>query len=231
MARILHVDELHGWHETVRDALPDHRVDVVGSSEEARRLLGEGGAYHVALVDLRIVADLEIAGAGLLGLLCCQYPDTAVVVVASAAPSDAARDELARRFGVEEVVIPTGITVPDLRHTIEKALSHSVPVDNPVRRAELHRRNQEWRRRLGTELDARVRAAEMVARNADGTGDDFRRRARTALADARGLRERFRADSAAVTDRIARAVSIQDLLDAADAFEAAAGRYAELVGP
>ena len=126
--------------------------------------------------------------------------------------------------------MPTDRTVPDLRHTIEDALSRAVPVDAPVRRAELHRRNREWRLRLGAELDARVRAAEMAARNAGGTGPDFRRRARTALADARDLMERFRADSAAVTDRIDRAASVEEVVDAADAFEAAESYYADLLG-
>ena len=125
--------------------------------------------------------------------------------------------------------MPTDKTVPDLRHAIEKALSHAIPVDAPVRRTELHRRNRAWRRRLGAELDARVRAAEMAARNAGGTGSDFRSRARTALVDARDLMERFRADSAAVTDRIDRAASVQEVLDAADAFEAAECLYADLL--
>src|SRR5215207_7606385 len=99
MARILHVDELHGWRETVRSALPDHRVDVAGSSEEARRLLADGGVYHVALVDMSVVADREIVGAELLRLLRSEYPDTSVIGVASSSPSDAVRDELAERFG------------------------------------------------------------------------------------------------------------------------------------
>ena len=99
MARILHIDTLHRWHETVRSALPDHRVDVASSSEEARRLLADGGAYHAALVDLRVVADREIVGAELVRLLRSEYPDTSVVGVASSSPSDAVRDELAERFG------------------------------------------------------------------------------------------------------------------------------------
>lgn len=230
MARILHVDELHGWRETVRDALPDHRVDVAGSSEEARRLLAAGGAYHVALVDLCVVADREIVGAELLRLLRSKYPDTSVIGVASCSSFDAVRDELAERFGVEEVVVPTDKTVPDLRHRIEEALSHAVLVDAPVRRAELHRRNREWRRRLGAELDARMRAAEIVAHNSGGTGSYFRSRVQAVLVDARDLMERFRADSAAVTDRIDRAASVEEVVDAADAFEAAEGLYADLVG-
>ena len=91
MARILHVDELHGWRETVRSALPDHRVDVAGSSEEARRLLAGGGTYHVALVDLRVTADREIVGAELLRLLRSEYPDTSVIGVASSSSLGAVR--------------------------------------------------------------------------------------------------------------------------------------------
>lgn len=230
MARILHVDELHGWRETVRSALPDHRVDVAGSNDEARRLLADGGAYHIALVDLSVVADREIVGAELLRLLHSEYPDTSVIGVASSSPSDAARDELAERFGVEEVLIPTDETVPDLRHTVEEALSCAVPAGATIRRVELRRRSREWRCRLAAELDAGVRAAEMVARNAGDNGSDFCKRARTDLAEARDLTERFRAGSAAVTDRIDRASSVQEVLDAADAFEAAEGHYADLVG-
>lgn len=70
----------------------------------------------------------------------------------------------------------------------------------------------------------------MVARNASGTRYDFRRRARTALEDAQALRERFRNDSAAITDCIDRSASVQKVLDAADAFEHIEGLYADLVG-
>jgi len=83
MARILHVDDLHGWREIVRRALPDHRVDVAGSSEEALDLLRGGAAYHLALVDLRVVPDREIVGAGLLGLLRSRYPETRAIAVAA----------------------------------------------------------------------------------------------------------------------------------------------------
>jgi len=83
---------------------------------------------------------------------------------------------------------------------------------------------------LGAELDAQVHAADMVVRNASGTRSDFRRRARTALEDARALRERFRTDSAAITDRIDRSASVQEVLDAADAFEHIEGLFADLMG-
>ena len=229
MARILHVDELYGWREFVRSALPDHRVDVAGSNEDARRLLADGGAYHVALVVLRVVSDREIMGAELLRLLRSEYPDTSVIGIVSSAPSAAVRDELADRFGVEEVVMPTDKTMPDLRHAIEEALRHAIPVDAPVRRAQLHRRNWTWRRRRAAELAARVRAAETVAGDVGHTGSEIGRHARTALADARDLVDRFRADSAAITDRIDRAASAQEVLDAADAFEAAQSLYVDLV--
>jgi DNA-binding NarL/FixJ family response regulator len=231
MARILRVDELHGWREIVRAALPDHRVDVVGSIEAAPGVLGDGGPYHVALVDLRVVGGRDVASTELLRLLHEEYPDTSVVVVASSPPSAAVRDELAARFGVEEILVAADVTVPDLRHTIEEALRRAVAVDGPIRRRELHRRTSEWRCRLGAKLDARVRAAEMVAGNAGGNRADFRRRAKTALADARELRERFHADSAALADRVDRAASVQEVLDAVDAVEEMESLYAGLVGP
>jgi len=230
MARILHVDDLHGWREIVRRALPDHRVDVAGSSEEALDLLRGGAAYHLALVDLRVVPDREIVGAGLLGLLRSRYPETRAIAVAAVRPPETVRDELAERFGVEEMLIPSGMGVPDLRHVIEEALRQAVPVDARVRRADLYHRNREWQRRLGAELDAQVHAADMVVRNASGTRSDFRRRARTALEDARALRERFRTDSAAITDRIDRSASVQEVLDAADAFGHIEGLFADLMG-
>lgn len=230
MARILHVDALHCWREIVRHALPDHRVDVADSSEEALDLVQGGAAYHLALVDLRVVPDRGIVGTGLLGLLHSRYPETRAIAVAAVRPPDAVREELAERFGIEEMLIPSGTSVPDLRHVIEETLRKAVPVDARVRRAELHDRNRHWQRRLAAELDSRVHAADMVARNASGNGPDLRRRARTAIEDARALRERFRADSAAITDRIDRSASFQEVLDAGDAFEHLKSLYADLVG-
>jgi CheY-like chemotaxis protein len=230
MARILHVDGEHEWRELVRRGLPDHHVDVAGSYDEALELLQSRAPYDLALVDLQLVSDHELLGGELLELLRSAYPDTRPIVIAASPPSGSVRATIVEKYGVEEMLIQSEMAVPDLRYVVDAALGQTVPVDAPLRRAELRRRLQEWRRRQGARLDSRVFAAEMFARNAGKVSGDSRRRVQAALDEAEALRRRFHADADDLSDRIDRAVTIQQVLDAADAVEQVEGVYADLDG-
>jgi CheY-like chemotaxis protein len=225
MARILHVDDLHEWREVVGRALADHHVDVAGSYDEALDLLQSGAAYDLALVDLHLVPGQDDPGGELLELLRARYPDTRRIVVAALPPDGALRVDLVEKYGVEEVLIRSAMDAPELRHVVEDALEEAVSVDARIRRAELRRRSQDWQRRQGALIESRIHAADLLAGTA---GSDSR--AQSALEDARALRERFRADCADLADRIDRSVTIQQVLDAADAFEHVEGVWADLVG-
>jgi CheY-like chemotaxis protein len=219
MARILHVGDEPKWCEVVEEALADHDLDLAAAHQQARALLRTGRAYDLAVVDL----DSASGGGELVELLWTHYPDTPRVLVAAVPPSRAGRPAwveragLFARYGVEEVLAKSATSAPDLWRIVETALEHEAAVEAPIRRAELRRRYQEWRSRQDAELEARIRAAEIVARNTGEVASPSRRRARAALEDALALYERFTADVYDIGTRIERAVAVREILDAADA--------------
>jgi CheY-like chemotaxis protein len=199
-ARILQVGDEPTWREVVQEALAEHDLDIATDRRQATALLRTGRTYDLAVVDLHPTTG------ELLELLWTHYPDTRRVVVAEVPPRQAdrrGRAGLFARYGVEEVLTRSTISAPDLRRIVGTALEDEAAVETRIRRAELRRRYQEWRSRRRAELEARLRTAEIVA---GGTAED-------ALA----VYERFTTDAYDAGIRIERAVTVPEILDAADA--------------
>jgi CheY-like chemotaxis protein len=237
MARILHVGDEPEWREVVQEALADHDLDLATGHQQAAALLRTGAPYDLAVVDLHRATDGAMGG-GELGelveLLWTHYPDTRRVVVAAVPPrragraARAGRAGLFARYGVEEVLTKSTTSAPDLRRIVETALEHEAAVEAPIRRAELRRRYQEWRSRQSAELEVRIRTAEIVARNTSEVASASRRGARAALEDALALCERFTVHVYNIGTRIERAVTVLEILDAADAFAHVEELYPEV---
>lgn len=204
-ARILQVGDEPTWHEVVQQALAHHDLDVAADHRQATALLRIGRTYDLAVVDLHPTTG----GGELLELLWTHYPDTRRVVVAEVPPRQAdrrGRAGLFARYGVEEVLTRSTLSAPDLRQIVGTALEDEAAVETRIRRADLRRRYQDWRSRRQAELEARVRTAEIVAGEVG----------RAPVEDALVLYERFTADAYETGIRIERAVTVPQILDAAD---------------
>lgn len=229
MARILTVSDQPDWSAVVLAALAEHQVDPATGPEQARRLLRTGAAYDLALVDLqRSTGGTTADGPDeLIDLLWSRYPGTLRVVVAAASPPAATAAGTFARYGVEQVLAKPDISPAALRRLVEAAVEQETAAEPRIRRAELRRRYQDWRQRQRADLDARIRTAEIVAGNIGELDSPPRRRAQATLHDLLAQRDRFTIDLHDVGMRIERTVTVQDLLDSADALAGVEERYAE----
>lgn len=207
MAWILHAVDDAARRALTRQALTAHHVDEADGLEEARLRLEDEPPYDLALV------DLDAGGPELLQLLRSRHPDTRRLVVAAAGSA------VVEKYGVEELLLVSELAVPTLRRAVQEALVQQVAGDARIRRAELWRRFQDWRRRQIADLDAKVRTAELYAANSGSA------RAEAARTEALRARAAFLADADNLALRITRATTITDTLDAAEAFDLAAELY------
>jgi CheY-like chemotaxis protein len=150
MARILHVEDDPVWRDLTKDRLADHRVDSARSPEEALQFLQSRAPYDLALVDINLETDSDQRGGEVLDLLRKVYPNTRRIVITAFPPAGSVRENVFRRFEVEEIIIKRDFDTPDLRLIVEEALSQrsgELSRALKLQRSVLRQRYREWQRR------------------------------------------------------------------------------------
>jgi CheY-like chemotaxis protein len=200
LARILYVDDEEVWLEVITKQLRDHHVDAVRSYEEALDKLQSGQAYDVALVDLNLRTDDDGEGGELLDMLLHRYPATKRIAVTGKPLGGAVLRRIITRYGIEELIVKRDVLLPDLRRTVEEAITGEKPGERPqslrLNRSNLQQRFREWQGYQSDRLENKLRAAEDHLSHVTGIRGQIRQQAIEAADRARERLTRFREASA-----------------------------------
>lgn len=127
--RILLVENDQEWRDSVTRALPTYQVDAASTYDDALRLMAEGARYEVAIVDLNLIDSADRNAGDLLGgevllQLRRDHPATRRIAL-TAWPPGAVRGQVLDRYGVDELLIKSHLTLSGLREVVEFSLERS----------------------------------------------------------------------------------------------------------
>jgi CheY-like chemotaxis protein len=229
VARILHVEDDPIWLDLMRSRLSDHHVDSAHSLEEAVDYLQSNARYDLALVDLNLDTDSDLRGGEVLYHLMNVYPDTRRIVVTGSPPPGSVRENVFDKYDVEEIIIKGEFDAPGLRRVVEEALARppgGLSRSLRLKRSELRQRYRDWRRRMASELREEIRVTEEHLYDASRVSEQAKRRAEHAVEGARGRRSAFEDDCDVIRIMLDTIKTPENLINAADALDAAEERYA-----
>ena len=152
MVRILLVENDSEWRDSVTRALPGYQVDAAPSYDDALRLMAEGGRYEVAIVNLNLIDSAERNAGDLLGgevllQLRRDHPMTRRIAL-TAWPPGAVRGQVFDRYGVDELLIKSHLTLSSLREVVQLSLERTsahLPADARAKRSAIGDDFRSWR--------------------------------------------------------------------------------------
>lgn len=207
MIRILLVENDKEWRDSVTRALPTYQVEAASTYDDALRLMAEGASYEVAIVDLNLIDSADRNAGDLLGgevllQLRRDHPATRRIAL-TAWPPGAVRGEVLDRYGVDELLIKSHLTLSGLREVVESSLERSavvLPAQARAKLSALEDNVRSWHDLKVKQLDQprRILLSEMhipseTARVSNELRELERRRAEleVALKDIAGILARF----------------------------------------
>jgi CheY-like chemotaxis protein len=163
VARIIYVENEEEWLNLTRSALSGHQVDTAGSFGEAIALIQAGDPYDLALVDLNLSDGDDRLGAEILDLLRMEYPRTRRIVVTGRPPGGGLRANIFERYEVDEIIIKSAMTIPDLRKIVTETLRSDSSADATQefksRKSDIGQRFRDWRGHVEGIIRTRLREA------------------------------------------------------------------------